>query len=56
MDIDDKFSKLKLKNKKALSSKFLQRENNLENSQTSSANAFTKFINSIFSKLKGKED
>ena len=56
MDIDDKFSKLKLKNKKALSSKFLQRENNLENSQNSSANAFTKFINSIFSKLKGKED
>ena len=48
---------MKLKNKNATnnsSSKYFSRENSLENKNSNSANGFTKFINSIFSKLKGK--
>ena len=56
-DLDDKFYQMKLKNKNATnnsSSKYFSRENSLENKNSNSANGFTKFINSIFSKLKGK--
>ena len=56
-DLDDKFYKMKIKNKNAASnssSKYFAKENSLKNTNSNSAHAFTKFINSIFSKLKGK--
>ena len=58
-DIKDKFSQMKLKNKNIpnnSSSKYYTRGNSLENIKSNSANGFTKFINSIFSILKGKND
>ena len=56
MGVDDKLFQIKLKNKNTntnFSSKIFERGNNLEDSKSNSANGFTKFINSIFSKLKG---
>ena len=56
-DLDDKIYKMKIKNKNAASnssSKYFAKENSLKNTNSNSAHAFTKFINSIFSKLKGK--
>ena len=61
-DFDDKLSQLKNKNRKTKtinnSSSKLNEEienNSYQKTNSNSANGFTKFINSIFSKLKGKK-
>jgi hypothetical protein len=58
-DFDDKISPIKTKNWKYqsnISNKSNKRLNNLDNSNTNSTGGFTKFLNSIFSKLKGNEN
>jgi len=58
-DFDDKISPIKTKNWKYqsnISNKSNKRLNNLDNSNTNSIGGFTKFLNSIFSKLKGNEN
>ena len=58
-DFDDKISQIKANNWKYqsnISNKSNKRLNNLDNSNTNSTGGFTKFLNSIFSKLKGNEN
>ena len=59
LDLHDKISPIKTKNWKYqsnISNKSNKRLNNLDNSNTNSTGGFTKFLNSIFSKLKGNEN
>ena len=59
LDLHDKISPIKTKNWKYqsnISNKSNKRLNNLDNSNTNSIGGFTKFLNSIFSKLKGNEN
>ena len=58
-DFSDKISQIRRKNWKYqsnISNKSSKKLNNHENSNTNSASGFTKFLNSIFSKLKGNEN